>query len=411
MGAMFSIEKQAIGDLVPVAKQLRQEFSKTSAEIDATGDYPLQNMRRIHEAGLSVLCFPPEWGGLDRGYGTEGFEETVDIFTEISAGESATAQIFYVHRSACIELFSSNALSPAWKKKLHREVMEEDARICSPAAERPGPDGKFLTTCRRVDGGVVISGTKYFATGCEGARYGIVPALMEGHDSIEDGLHWGLVRLDAPGVELHHDWNNMGQRGTGSGSITFSDVFVPDGAHWEPSAGGHRSNPRLPGSIIGPISQITMSGIIIGMGYGAIDALRKHTTERGRLVEGVWTMLSDDPINQHHVGRFSSLLAAAQAANREAARLAVRFGKGKASRADLSIAMMHAKVTATDATILAASELHKLIGARYSDNKYGLDRFWRNARTLSLHDSQDEKLRLIGNYVLNNVEPPAGFTT
>lgn len=412
MNAISNIDRQSIGDLLSAAKRIREDFAKTSVDIDKTGEYPLENMRLIHQAGLTALCFPPEWGGLDKGYGTEGFEQIVEIFVELAAGESATAQIFYVHRSACIELFSSNALSPAWKEKLHREVTEQDARICSPGQDKPGVAREFQTTYRRVDGGVVINGTKYFATGCEGARYGIVPALMEDHEAPDKGgLYWGLVDLKAPRVQLHHDWNNMGQRGTGSGSITFKDVFVPDGAHWEPSAGGHRSDAAATGSIIGPISQLTMCGIIAGMGYGALDALRTHLAERGRMVDGVWKSQSDDPITQHHVGRFSSLLAASLATTREAARLATKYINGQISRGELSVAMMHAKVTTTDATLLIAGELHRLIGARYSDNRYGLDRFWRNARTLSLHDSQDEKLRLIGNYILNNVDPPSGYTT
>ena len=37
--------------------------------------------------------------------------------------------------------------------------------------------------------------------------------------------------------------------------------------------------------------------------------------------------------------------------------------------------------------------------------KHNLDRFWRNARTHTLHDPARWKYHLIGNFVLNGVKP------
>ena len=35
------------------------------------------------------------------------------------------------------------------------------------------------------------------------------------------------MRLDDPGVRKHGDWDNMGQRGTCSQTITYDNIFVP----------------------------------------------------------------------------------------------------------------------------------------------------------------------------------------
>jgi alkylation response protein AidB-like acyl-CoA dehydrogenase len=35
-------------------------------------------------------------------------------------------------------------------------------------------------------------------------------------------------------------------------------------------------------------------------------------------------------------------------------------------------------------------------GSRATANKYGLDRFWRNARTFACHDSTDAKDAIVG---------------
>jgi alkylation response protein AidB-like acyl-CoA dehydrogenase len=151
--------------------------------------------------------------------------------------------------------------------------------------------------------------------------------------------------------------------------------------------------------------------MILGMGYGALDAMCRYIREHVRPTNPAHKSQAEDPITQHHIGRYSTMLATARAANREAARSVAKFIRHGGSRADVSVAMMHAKVAAVDAALTTAGELHRLCGGRATTNKSGLDRFWRNARTLSTHDSQDLKLQQIGNYILGGVEPPANFVT
>jgi alkylation response protein AidB-like acyl-CoA dehydrogenase len=52
-----------------------------------------------------------------------------------------------------------------------------------------------------------------------------------------------------------------------------------------------------------------------------------------------------------------------------------------------------------------ADELFALTGARATQEKFDLDRHWRNARTHTLHDPLRWKLYHLGNYFLNGVEP------
>src|SRR3984893_14484889 len=143
---------------VYVAQHLRREFEKTAAEVDANGAYPTDNMRMIHETGLDAIFFPREWGGVIGSNPHEDIEAIAEIITELSAGESSTAQIFNVHRGLTFELFSASALSNERKKILHREMMEEDARICSPGGEPTTKSFSFRNSCKPVAGGVVVDG-------------------------------------------------------------------------------------------------------------------------------------------------------------------------------------------------------------------------------------------------------------
>lgn len=399
-----------VGDFVDVARGLRAEFRKTAAEVDRKGVYPAENMRLIHEAGLHAICLPVEWGGaIGKNQHAEA-EALAEIFLELSAGESSTAQIFNVHRGLSFDLMSSENLSAERKSLIGREITEEGARFCSPASEPTKKRFSFQVRCTPVEGGVVLNGTKYFATGSEGATYGVSPVLMDGFPSVEEGgLHWALVPMNALGVTLNYDWDNMGQRATGSGSVVYKDVFIPDGCHW--SGKGGRSDPIAKDSISGPAGQVIMSAIILGMGYGALDAMCDYVRTTVRPFNPEWKDATEDPIMQHHVGRFSTQLNAARAANREAARAVTAFSERGGSRADVSLAMMQAKVSIVDAALTTSGELHRLCGGMSTSNKFRFDRFWRNARTLSTHDSQDVKLRQIGSYVLSGIEPPSNYVT
>ena len=70
-----------------------------------------------------------------------------------------------------------------------------------------------------------------------------------------------------------------------------------------------------------------------------------------------------------------------------------------------SVAVAQAKALSTSASLLAGSKLFELAGTASTLAGQGLDRFWRNARTHTLHDPARWKYHLIGNFVLNGVKP------
>ena len=56
--------------------------------------------------------------------------------------------------------------------------------------------------------------------------------------------------------------------------------------------------------------------------------------------------------------------------------------------------------------ILAADKLHELAGTRSVLGADNLDRYWRNARTHTLHDPVRWKYFHVGNHALNGTAPP-----
>jgi len=78
-------------------------------------------------------------------------------------------------------------------------------------------------------------------------------------------------------------------------------------------------------------------------------------------------------------------------------------------RGGCSLAIAAAKVATTEAGLAITTDIFDVMGARATNGKARLDRYWRNLRTHTLHDPVDYKLRDIGNFILNDELPVPSF--
>jgi alkylation response protein AidB-like acyl-CoA dehydrogenase len=370
-------------------EELRQEFATTSAEVDAVGDDPGDNLRRIAEVGVYRIHIPQQYGGLATGSLQFGFEAVAEILTHLAAGEGSTGMIFTVQTVVMREIFSPHTELPeATLRQLAHEILEENARFVASNAET-GTSGHV--TARTVTGGIVVNGTKTFNTGSGGARYASVGLILEGIE----GMHYALVPLNASGVRKHHDWDNMGQRATVSQTITYEDVFVPDGWHYHAA----ELDPLLIPAVF-----LLHGALELGIGLGGFDAMLEYVRRVNRTILPGAKAAAEDPLIQLHVGDFSTKLAAAHALQREVARQIETFASGQELGA-LMVHAMRSKAASVDAALTTTQGIHELTGARSTANTYRLDRFWRNARTFSVHDATDVKLLLVGTFELTGKVP------
>jgi alkylation response protein AidB-like acyl-CoA dehydrogenase len=122
----------------------------------------------------------------------------------------------------------------------------------------------------------------------------------------------------------------------------------------------------------------------------------------------------DDPYVLHTAGELSVALAGGRAL----ADVAGRSLDAAWSRADdltpgergsCALAIGTAKVAATRVGLEVANRIFELTGARATAGRAGLDRFWRNLRTHTLHDPVDYRLRELGRWVLADELPRPSF--
>ena len=70
------------------------------------------------------------------------------------------------------------------------------------------------------------------------------------------------------------------------------------------------------------------------------------------------------------------------------------------------VAVAEAKVLTTEVALAASNKLFELAGTRSTLGVHNLDRFWRDARTHTLHDPVRWKYSILGKYFLNGENPP-----
>ncbi|MEO0408246.1 MAG: acyl-CoA dehydrogenase family protein [Cyanobacteria bacterium P01_A01_bin.135] len=119
---------------------------------------------------------------------------------------------------------------------------------------------------------------------------------------------------------------------------------------------------------------------------------------------------TEDPYTLRRYGDLWTQLQGAISLTQQAtAQFQQGWDKGEAlthaERGAMSTAAAAARALALRVGLTVTSQMFDLMGARATAKRYGFDLYWRNLRTLSLHDPVDYKLLDIGNWVVNEIAP------
>ncbi|MDR5823572.1 hypothetical protein [Caballeronia sp. LZ043] len=123
---------------------------------------------------------------------------------------------------------------------------------------------------------------------------------------------------------------------------------------------------------------------------------------------------ADDPQILQIAGRVRAHAWAAGATAAHAARAVERAAHAQARGAGDSLAVLaeaeievwQAQTVASQLVIDAAASVFDALGASATLRQAGLDRHWRNARTVASHNPRIYKDRIVGDFAVNGTLPP-----
>jgi alkylation response protein AidB-like acyl-CoA dehydrogenase len=381
-----------------VTERLAQALASTAIERDQAGGHAAAERQLIRHSGLLLLSIPTFHGGLQADWPT--IYRTIRRLAQV---DSALAHVYaFHHLQMASVLLYGNAEQ---QDRIFGDTVSEN--LFWGNALNPLDTGLVATPAA---GGWRLDGVKTYASGSVGSDRLCLSAHVgpQGAGGSEaPSLLIGVLSARASGVTVREDWDSFGQRQTDSGTVRFDGVLLPQRDVL--LAPGVAQSPRA--ALRPLVAQLILTNLYLGIAQGAFEAARRFTLEVTRpwFAAGV-ARAADDPVVQHRYGQLRVLVRAAELATDAAGNaLQVSLDAGRTftaqERGELSIGVAEAKVLAHRAVGDVTHQLFELTGARSTSKRYGLDRFWRNARVHTLHDPVDHKLRDIGRHALEGVLP------
>lgn len=400
---------------VPAAADLRAEFAPLLAEVAAGAvqrerddELPIGPVNRLKEAGFGAVRVPVSHGG--RG---ASIPELTQLWIDVAAADANLAQVFRGHSALVEDRLWQHARGVDQRVWFTRVVAGQIAgNAWSESGAALGSTETLLT--RRADGAYRLDGRKSYTTGTIYAEYADVRARLNdpagadgaGHDVI------ALVDTRQAGVSVLDDWDGFGQRGTGSGTTTF------DGAHVD-AADVMAFGDRFPYQTA--LYQLNLLATLTGIGHAARRDVVDHVRARERTFShGNAPRVRDDAQVLGRVGEIAAAVYVAESATLRVAEAIQRVadlagrdhGDGEVRRAvdEAEVEASTAQVAVTAQVLAATSDLFDTLGASATARRTGLDRHWRNARTVASHNPWLFKARVVGDHLVNGAAPPTAWS-
>ncbi|WP_035984520.1 acyl-CoA dehydrogenase family protein [Leptolyngbya sp. KIOST-1] len=385
------LERLDQASILATAKALSQELAANAVERDRTAGIPTYEVSRLRETGLLSLVIPQEYGGTGADLVT-----VYRVIKELAKADGSIGQLYGNHVG--LVTLAHAIGTPAQKERDYRGTAQHQwfwGNAINTRDDRLAlsPDGD----------GFRLNGQKGFGTGIPAADRWVFSAVQAG---VELPLFLAIPS-DRPGVTIHDDWDNVGQRRTASNSLSFDNVWVEADEIYGPPVDPDGAFATLPG----PVAQVAKVYTYLGIAEGALEAARQYTQEKTRpwVASGVSGITTEPYILRHYGELWTELQAASHLADKVAEQVQAAWEKGDAltreQRGEVAVQVSAAKAFATRVGLDIANRIFEVTGSRATATHYGFDRYWRDLRTFTLHDPADYKLRDVGNWFLNGIYP------
>ena len=384
------------------ATEVSDILAVDAVERDVANVTPHVEVALLKDAGLVTLLGPVEHGG-----GGQSWETAYRVIRIVARGDGSIGQLLGYHY-----LWAWAARLVATEDQIAAvEELYTSANLLFGGAVNPRDSDLII---REEGDELVFTGRKSFSTGGQVSDLTVLEGVLEGTDT-----HiFAIVPTEQSGIVFGDDWDNLGQRLTESGSVEINGVRVG----WESAAGfvGKVFQPLTYNTLNVPAIQLVFANFYLGIAEGALETATAYTRAKTR----PWPYggdnrqhASDEWYSLEGYGQLQSKIwadaALIEKAGTEISEIlhAPREQLTERRRGEVAVLIAAAKLRIVEDGLEAATKVFELTGARASANSVGLDIFWRNLRTHSLHDPLPYKKREVGQYVLLNTIPEPSWYT
>jgi alkylation response protein AidB-like acyl-CoA dehydrogenase len=350
------------------ARTLAPLIRASAGETDAQRELPRALFEAMADAGLFRLALPRTLGGAEL-----DLPSYVEVIEELGRADASTA---WVTNQVAIFATYAARMDPA----AARAIWIDPPR--SVVANTPLASAEAVV----VPGGYRVTGRQGFSTGCRHASWLAAHATVfeHGRPRLDEGQpEMRYLFVPRAQAELLDTWQVRGMRGTGTHHFAVHDVFVPE----------ERTVKSVTAPLVerGPLYRLPRTlvfasgdaAVALGTARSCLAAFMElATTKTPRAMD---TLLRDQAMVQHEVGRAEARLRSGRAFLLEAVRgiwEAVTAGEITLDhRANLRLATTHAIRLAVE----VVDAVYNMAGATAAYESSPIQRQFQDVHVMSQH--------------------------
>ncbi|NOV03743.1 acyl-CoA dehydrogenase family protein [Paenibacillus planticolens] len=354
----------------------------------------------LRECGFGTVRISQEEGGFGA-----TLPELFGLLIELSEADSNVTQALRIHFGFVERLLS---LPDGERRRRWLQRIAAGA-IVGNALTETGENkvGSYATTLSGTEEQLRLNGVKYYSTGTIYADWIVVSATAE-----EDDIVSAIVPAAAEGVDIVDDWAGFGQTLTGSGTTRFVNTPVEREDVFE-----RETYTKYGTAFAQMVHLATLSGIARAAARDVAEAVaeRRRTYSHASAARA-----GEDPQVLQVAGRVHSQAYAAGVIVLKAAEAVQRACDAQSSEdaeyadranVEAEVEVAQAQTIVARLTLEATAAIFDALGASATARSKGLDRYWRNARTIASHNPLIYKERIVGDYAVNGTRPPFAWQT
>jgi len=254
-----------------VVRDFAQEVIAPKApEIDRTGEFPMDIMKKLAEMDLLGLPFPEEYGGAGADY--ISYCLATEEITRACASTGITYEAHVSLGCMPIYLFGTEEQKQKYLPMLCRGEAMGSFGLTEPEA---GSDAGGTKTTAVLDGDEwVINGSKCFITNASYAKFVTITAVTDKSKG-KRGISAIIVPTDAPGFTIRSNYEKLGLHGSNTTELFFDNVRVPkENLVGKEGEGFKQFLKVLDGG------RIAIAAMAVGLAQACLDASLKYAKER-----------------------------------------------------------------------------------------------------------------------------------
>lgn len=358
----------------------QREIAPVAAHFDETGEFPLENMRKMGEMGLMGIEVPEEYGGA--GMDTLAY---VLAMIEIAKADAAHSTVVSVNNSLYCHALTRFGTEEQKQRFLVPVATGEKIGAYSLTEPMSGSDAATMRS-RAVlnDAGThyIINGRKSWVTSGPVADM-VLLFTMTDPDRGHRGISAFLVEADQPGFIRGKVEPKLGIRASATSELLFEDYACPvENMLGEPGQGFKIAMTVLDAGRIGIAAQS------IGIAEAAYEAAVAYARER----EAFGQPIGGFQMIQQKIADMKTRLEAARLLTFNAA-LAKTRAKHDGSRYTTEASM--AKLFASETAMYIAHESVQIHGGIGYSRELPVERYFRDAKITEIYEGTSEIQRLV----------------